>query len=195
MLGALPCLTINLLSHEENLHSPFYHYSLAIAPFVFLAVISALATRSAWLSRPWMVGAWLALVILGGGLARGAALAQQTPDEPSRAERQALVDMVGDTGGVLSTHQLTSHLMHREMAYYVFDPAGEPGMHFPRPAPSTGFYWISTNRASFRPAISAKQCSGNISRIPSSFSSAAAVGYICSTGSRSKSAGFAFGYR
>jgi uncharacterized membrane protein len=140
LLGALPCIAINLLSQEDNLHNPFFHYSLAIAPFVFLAVISALAARGAWLSRPWMVGAWLGLVILGGAFFRGAhALAEQSPQEPSRAERQALIDMVGETGGVLSTHQLTSHLMHREMAYYVFDPAYEPNMHLP---PPSAFDWV-----------------------------------------------------
>ncbi len=134
LLGAFPCLAVNLLSQEAYLHDPFYHYSLAIAPFVFLAMIDALAAHAGWLSRPWMVGGWLALILFGGISLRGLhALSQRSPEEPSRAERQSFVDMVGDTGAVLSTHQLTSHLMHREMAYYVYDPAYEPAMHLPDP--------------------------------------------------------------
>jgi uncharacterized membrane protein len=141
LIGALPCTAINILSSTEYLHNPFYHYSLAIAPGVFLAMISAVAVRKAWLERPWMVGAWIALVVAGGlaGRARQA-VAQVEPDEPSRADREALIDRVGETGGVLSTHQLASHLMHREMVYYVFNPDdNEYGMQLP---PPSSFDWV-----------------------------------------------------
>lgn len=140
LLGAAPCAAINLLSNHEFLHNPFFHYSLPIAPFVFLAVISAVAANRAWVSQPWMIGAWLGLVILIGGLARSrAAFARQASDEPSRATRQTLVDMVGDTGGVLSTHQLAAHLMHRQMTFFVFNPPDEPDMRLP---PPSAFDWV-----------------------------------------------------
>jgi uncharacterized membrane protein len=141
LIGALPCVAINILSREEILHNPFYHYSLAIAPAVFLAMISAVAARRAWLERPWMVGAWLAMVVIGGIAARAhQAVAQESPDEPSRSQRQALIDMVGESGGVLSTHQLASHLMHREMVYYVFNPNdNEFTMRIP---PPESFDWV-----------------------------------------------------
>jgi len=140
LLGATPSIAINLLSQDGNLHNPFFHSSLAIAPFVFLAVISALAARGAWLPRLWMVGGWIALITIGGAAFRDSqARAETSSGETSRTERQALVDMVGDTGGVLSTFQLTSHLMHREMAYYVFNPADKPDMHLP---PPSAFDWV-----------------------------------------------------
>jgi uncharacterized membrane protein len=140
LLGALPCAAINVLSSADMLHNPFYHYSLAIAPAIFLAMISAVAARRAWLRRPWMVGVWIAIVVVGGLAARAhRAVAQEPSDAPSRAQRQALIDMVGETGGVLSTHQLASHLMHREMVYYVYDPVEEPGMHLP---PPNSFEWV-----------------------------------------------------
>jgi uncharacterized membrane protein len=140
LVGAVPCVATIFLSQDEALRNPISYHSLAVAPFVFLAAISALAARAAWLSRPWMAAAWVALTMAAGVVSYGRQMPfDRSGDERNRAQRQAMIDMVGDTGGVLSTSQLTVHLMHREMAYYVFDPAKQPAMHMP---PPSAFDWI-----------------------------------------------------
>ncbi|HEY1629525.1 MAG TPA: DUF2079 domain-containing protein, partial [Tepidisphaeraceae bacterium] len=71
LIGAVPAATINMLSNMSSQRSLFFHYSLPIVPFVFVAVIAALAQDLTWLRRGRAILAWSLGLFVLAVIARG----------------------------------------------------------------------------------------------------------------------------
>ncbi|BFM41221.1 hypothetical protein OLK001_31470 [Synechocystis sp. LKSZ1] len=112
LIPALPALGLNLLTDHLPQKDLVHQYSIAIFPFLLIAVIDSLAHQRAWLQRPrwillWALVAFLALAKFG----YFTSLYLQNLDT-WQASRQA-IQQVRTSGGVLTTATLAPHLSHR----------------------------------------------------------------------------------
>jgi uncharacterized membrane protein len=114
LIAAIPTLALNLITDylpQKNLTN---QYSLAIIPFLFLAVIATLAAGKGWLKRPrniliWSLIAFIALAKYG----YFGSIYLKTLDT-WQATKEA-VSLVNTSGGVLTNSAIAPHLTHREL--------------------------------------------------------------------------------
>jgi uncharacterized membrane protein len=140
LLCAAPCILLNLISNKYEFYDPFHHYSYAAVPFIFLAVVESLAHGHAWFVRARWVVIWaLALVVAGGALRGRSANSKQITAGAGNDEKRAVIAMIDDGGGVLTTHQVVPHLSHREVVEFVQDPNGGFGYFMP---PDDQIDWV-----------------------------------------------------
>ncbi|MGK7935186.1 MAG: DUF2079 domain-containing protein [Xenococcaceae cyanobacterium] len=114
LIGAIPILLINILSESAGQRNLVHQYSLPILPWLFLVVISALASNKTWLKKSriiliWSVCTFLALAKFGyfGSL-------YLESIDTWQATREAIAQ-IENKGGVLTTTDLAPHLTHRPL--------------------------------------------------------------------------------
>jgi uncharacterized membrane protein len=134
LIGAIPCLAINLLSNVDAFRSPFEHYSWPVVPFIFLAVISALAAGAGWFKSSWAIIAWTMVLVVIGVAARAREFdVDQAVAGATGTERRKALAMINDDGGVLTTHQIATHLSHRKVIQFIFYAPGNQILTLPPP--------------------------------------------------------------
>jgi uncharacterized membrane protein len=122
LVGAIPCVVVNLISNDASFRSPLTHYAWPIVPFVFLAVIATLAAGDGWFKSGRPIVYWVSALVLIGLVARARTLDfAQSIAGATGNERRKVLAMIDDDGGVLTTHQTASHLSHREIIQFIFD--------------------------------------------------------------------------
>jgi uncharacterized membrane protein len=114
LVGAIPTLVMNLLADESAQKNLVHHYSVAIVPFLIIAVISSLAAGKGWVRNQrgiiiWSLVAFLALAKYGyfGSLYLNSL-------DTWQASRSAIAQ-IKTNGSVLTTHNLAPHLSHRSL--------------------------------------------------------------------------------
>lgn len=120
LIVCLPVIGLNLLSTNPMLRSPFYQYSLPMVPFFFLAIILAVSTDRAWLTRPRYIVGWALMLLVAGGVLR---LSRMQTGESSawdqlRHTREA-IDHVPAEGALLTTFEVFPHVSRRTLVHYV----------------------------------------------------------------------------
>jgi uncharacterized membrane protein len=128
LIPALPALVLNLLTDHLPQKDLVHQYSIAIFPFLLIAVIDSLAHQRAWLQRPrwillWALLAFLALAKFG----YFSSLYLQSLDT-WQASRQAL-QQVTTAGSVLTTGTLAPHLSHRPLIKLAIDGVQDLDLH------------------------------------------------------------------
>ncbi len=114
LVGAFPCLGINLLADSIQQKDLFFQYSLPIIPFLFLAVIETLANNGGWLRTKRAIVLWSLVVFLS--LAKYGyfwSIYLQTLDNWT-AMGEA-ISLVKTEGSVYTTAAMTPHLTHRKL--------------------------------------------------------------------------------
>jgi uncharacterized membrane protein len=124
LTGAIPILLINILSDYPTQRNLVHHYSLAVIPFLFLVVISTVASGKAWFKSSktiliWSVIAFLALAKFGYF---GSIYLESL--DTWQATRQAL-RQINTKGAVLTTTDIAPHLTHRPLVQLATE-AAEP---------------------------------------------------------------------
>jgi uncharacterized membrane protein len=114
LISAIPALSMNLLASSVTQKSLTHQYSLPILPFLFLVVISTLASGKGWLRNSrgiilWSLGAFLALAKFGyfGSIYLDSL-------DTWQATREALTQ-INTKGNVLTTTDIAPHLTHRSV--------------------------------------------------------------------------------
>ena len=112
LIGAIPILLVNILSESASQRNLVHQYSLPIVPWLFLVVISTMATQKAWIKSKrgilvWSVIAFLALAKFGyfGSL-------YLVSLDTWQATREAIAQ-IKTKEGVLTTTDIAPHLTHR----------------------------------------------------------------------------------
>jgi len=139
LLCAVPCLTLNLFLIKPEFRDLTYHYSWPIVPFLFLAIIEALAAGRGWFDRGRWIVIWsIAAVVLALAARAATTHRAQGAAGATNSEKRQLIAMIDDDRGVIAPHQLASHLTHRQVIQFVYDPS-DPNLSMP---PDDQIDWV-----------------------------------------------------
>ncbi|MFN6563176.1 MAG: DUF2079 domain-containing protein [Nostoc sp. ChiSLP01] len=114
LIGAIPCVALNILADYQPQKDLIYHYSLPALPFLLLAVISSLAAGKGWLQNKRAIILWSLVAFLS--LAKftyfgGRYLAYI---DTWQATKQAIAQ-VKTQGSVYTAVKIAPHLSHRKL--------------------------------------------------------------------------------
>ncbi|MDZ8184534.1 MAG: DUF2079 domain-containing protein [Nostoc sp. ChiSLP02] len=114
LIGAIPCVALNILADYQAQKDLIYHYSLPALPFLLLAVISSLAAGKGWLQNKRAIILWSLVAFLS--LAKftyfgGRYLASI---DTWQATKQAIAQ-IQTQGSVYTTVKIAPHLSHRKL--------------------------------------------------------------------------------
>ncbi|MEA5593942.1 DUF2079 domain-containing protein [Rivularia sp. UHCC 0363] len=114
LVGAIPCVALNLLADYQPQKDLVNQYSLPALPFLLLTVIATLAAGKGWLKKPRKIILWSFIVFLA--LAKYGYFWSIYLDtlDTWKATREA-VSQVQTEGGVLTTATIAPHLAHRKL--------------------------------------------------------------------------------
>ncbi|MBE8999903.1 DUF2079 domain-containing protein [Nostoc sp. LEGE 12447] len=114
LVGAIPCLALNILADYQPQKDLVHQYSIPAMPFLLLAVISTLAAGRRWLQNRrgiilWSLVAFLSLAKFthfGGKYLVSINTYQATQEAITQVQTQ---------GSVYTTSQIAPHLSHRKL--------------------------------------------------------------------------------
>ncbi|MEH2073745.1 MAG: DUF2079 domain-containing protein [Nostoc sp.] len=117
LVGAIPCLALNILADYPPQKNLLYQYSLPALPFLLLAVISSLAASRGWLQNKraiilWSLVAFLSLAkftFFGGKYLESI--------DTRQAPKQAIAQ-IQTKGSVYTTAQISPHLSNRKLIVF-----------------------------------------------------------------------------
>lgn len=120
LIGAIPCLALNLLADHPSQKNLVLHYSLPAIPFLILAVITSLATGKAWLQQKrfiifWSLACFLALGKFGFFTSR-----YLHSWDNLQATKEAIA-LIKTQDSVLTTDVITPHLTHRQLISFNYN--------------------------------------------------------------------------
>jgi uncharacterized membrane protein len=123
LLAAAPVVLLNILSDNTQQRSPFFQYSLPVIPFVFTAIILALARNVAWIRNPKPILAWSTAVLALGFVSRvGRMNSAQAMDWDTLHHTRQAIDLIDPNASVLTTFETVPHLSQREVIEYIGGP-------------------------------------------------------------------------
>ncbi|MBW4686325.1 MAG: DUF2079 domain-containing protein [Komarekiella atlantica HA4396-MV6] len=114
LIGAIPCLVLNILANHPSQKNLIFHYSLPVIPFLVLAVIANLAAGRAWLQTQRAIILWSLVGFFA--LAKFGFFASQHLKylDNWQATREAIA-LVSSSGNVLTTEHIAPHLSQRKL--------------------------------------------------------------------------------
>ena len=117
--GAAPMLGMNILSTTAAQRNLVHHYSLPILPFLFLAVISAVANQQNWLKTRRTILIWsiVSFLLLG----KIGYLPSYFTNLDTHQAKATAIARIQDSGAVLTTGEIAPHLTHRPIIKLTFN--------------------------------------------------------------------------
>jgi uncharacterized membrane protein len=114
LLGAIPCLALNLLADTPTQKDLLYQYSIPALPFLLLAVIQTLAAGKGWLQSRRAIILWSLITFLALAKFTHFTGKYLTSIDTWQATREA-VALVQTKGAVLTTDEIAPHLSDRQI--------------------------------------------------------------------------------
>ncbi|MDY7015043.1 MAG: DUF2079 domain-containing protein [Cyanobacteriota bacterium] len=120
LIAIVPTIALNLIADVAAQKDLVHHYSLPALPFLFLAIISAIAARESWFQRRrWML-AWAMVSFLA--LAKfGFFWTTYLEELDTWQARRSAIARVETKGNVLTASQIAPHLTHRPYLQLTLD--------------------------------------------------------------------------
>ncbi|MEH1912723.1 MAG: DUF2079 domain-containing protein [Nostoc sp.] len=114
LVGAIPCLALNILADYPPQKNLLYQYSIPAMPFLLLAVISSLAAGKGWLQNKRAIILWSLVAFLS--LAKFTDFAGQYLEsiDTWQATKQAIAQ-IQTKGSVYTTAHICPHLSNRKL--------------------------------------------------------------------------------
>lgn len=114
LIGAIPCIALNILADHQPQKDLVHQYSLPALPFLLLAVISSLAVGKGWLHNKRAIVLWslVTFLLLAKFTHFGGRYLEYT--DTLSATNQA-VSQIQTQGGVMTTAEITPHLSSRQL--------------------------------------------------------------------------------
>jgi uncharacterized membrane protein len=114
LIGAIPCVAINLIADYQPQKDLVHQYSLPALPFLLLAVISSLAAGKGWLQNKRAIILWSLMIFLA--LAKfGYFWSRYLESLDTWQARQEAIAQVQTKGSVYTTDAISPHLAHRQL--------------------------------------------------------------------------------
>ena len=119
LLSVIPMLLINVLSVVPAQKDLIHQYSIPILPFLFLAVISAVADNQHWLKTRKSITLWAVIGFLLLGKI-GYFWSDYLSTLDTRQSITMAIAKIRDDGAVLTTGEIAPHLTHRPIIKLTF---------------------------------------------------------------------------
>jgi uncharacterized membrane protein len=119
LLSAVPMLLMNILSTVSTQRNLIHQYSLPILPFLFLAVISAVASDRTWVKtrRNILIWSTISFIILGKvGYFWSTYLSSLDTNQATTIA----ISKISDNGALLTNGKIAPHLTHRPIVKIAF---------------------------------------------------------------------------
>jgi uncharacterized membrane protein len=113
LIGAIPCLALNILSDHPSQKNVVLHYSLPAIPFLILALIASIAADKAWIKEKKVIILWSLIwfLILGKW---GFFMSKYLNFVDNWQATREAMSLVKTQDSVLTTDVITPHLTHRQ---------------------------------------------------------------------------------
>jgi uncharacterized membrane protein len=113
LIGAIPCIALNILADHASQKNVILHYSLPIIPFLILASIASIAANKAWIKQGRIIILWSLFWFLFLGKWGFFMSKYLNFVDNWQATRQA-ISLIKTQDSVLTTDVITPHLTHRQ---------------------------------------------------------------------------------
>jgi uncharacterized membrane protein len=113
LIGAIPCLALNILSNHPSQKNLIWHYSLPVIPFLMLALIASIAADKAWIKQRKLIILWSLFWFLALGKFGFFTSKYIKILDNLQATKEA-ISLIKTQNSVLTTDTITPHLTHRQ---------------------------------------------------------------------------------
>ena len=139
LIGAIPCLALNLLADHPSQKNLIWHYSLPIITFLILSLIASLAAGKAWIQQKKVIILWSLFWFLALGKFGFFAGKYLKNLDNWQATKEG-ISLIKTKDSVLTTDVITPHLTQRELIrfqynineinnfHYILVNVGNPGL-------------------------------------------------------------------
>jgi uncharacterized membrane protein len=119
LIGAIPCLTLNILADHPSQKNVILHYSLPAIPFIMLALIASIAADKAWIKQKRVIFLWSLIwfLILGKW---GFFISKYLHSVDNWQATKKAISLVKTQDSVLTTDVITPHLTHRQQISFKY---------------------------------------------------------------------------
>jgi len=120
LIGAIPCLALNILADHPSQKNVILHYSLPVIPFLILALIASIAADKAWLKQKRAILLWSLIwfLILGKW---GFFISKYLNFVDNWQATKEAISLIKTQDSVLTTDVITPHLTHRQEISFKYD--------------------------------------------------------------------------
>jgi uncharacterized membrane protein len=120
LIGAIPCLALNILADHPSQKNVILHYSLPVIPFLILALIASIAADQAWLNQKRAILLWSLIwfLILGKW---GFFISKYLNFVDNWQATKEAISLIKTQDSVLTTDVITPHLTHRQEISFKYD--------------------------------------------------------------------------
>ncbi len=120
LIGAIPCLALNILADHPSQKNVILHYSLPVIPFLILALIASIAADEAWLNQKRAILLWSLIwfLILGKW---GFFISKYLNFVDNWQATKEAISLIKTQDSVLTTDVITPHLTHRQEISFKYD--------------------------------------------------------------------------
>lgn len=112
LIGAIPCIALNILADHASQKNVILHYSLPTIPFLILALIASIAANKAWIKQGRIIILWSLFWFLFLGKWGFFMSKYLNFVDNWQATRQA-ISLIKTQDSVLTTDVITPHLTHK----------------------------------------------------------------------------------
>lgn len=113
LIGAIPCIALNILADHASQKNVILHYSLPTIPFLILALIASIAANKAWIKPRKVIILWSLFWFLFLGKWGFFMSKYLNFLDNWQATKQA-ISLIKTQDSVLTTDVITPHLTHRQ---------------------------------------------------------------------------------
>jgi uncharacterized membrane protein len=120
LIGAIPCVAMNLLADHPSQKNLVLHYSLPAIPFLILALIASLAAGKAWIQQKRLIILWSLVGFLALGKF-GFFTSRYLKNWDNWPATKNAIALIKTQDSVLTTDVITPHLTHRQLISFKYD--------------------------------------------------------------------------
>jgi uncharacterized membrane protein len=120
LIGAIPCLVLNILADHPSQKNVILHYSLPVIPFLILALIASMAANRAWFKEKKIILLWslIGFLILGKW---GFFISKYIKFVDNLQATKEAISLIETQDSVLTTDIITPHLTHRQVISFKYN--------------------------------------------------------------------------
>lgn len=129
LIGAIPCIGLNILANHISQKNLVLHYSLPALPFLILAVIATLANGKAWIKQNRIIILWslIGFLVLGKF---GFFTSKYLKNLDNWQATKDAIALVKTQDSVFTTDIITPHLTHRKLISFKYNPQDLDKFHY-----------------------------------------------------------------
>jgi uncharacterized membrane protein len=129
LIGAIPCIALNLLADHPSQKNLVLHYSLPALPFLILALIASLASGKAWIKQNRLIILWALIGFLALGKF-GFFTSRYLKNVDNWQATQEAIALVKTQDSVFTTDIITPHLTHRKLISFKYNLQDVHNFHY-----------------------------------------------------------------